>query len=171
MLCSDPYDSSLCSLVHFPQGPFANFLMPPPTLEKKKKVPPNHLPPPALGKQVSQLPSPHFTPFPSASKVEPPAHQAPGFGFSGWWWTQSGCLSWLYRVVSGGWGASLKGPQPFQPWAYLGFSLPSPPCLCVRPTPQSRSAPVIAALPAPLTLTPSLLVSPHHPLSVSALGG
>lgn len=43
-------------------------------------------------------------------------------------------------------GQLLKGPRPFQPWAYLGFP-PLSLCLCVRPLP--RSALVIAAHPPP----------------------
>lgn len=146
----------------FPRGPDANFLPPPLTLEgKKKRSHPTicHLQP--WESRFPSPPSPHFPPFPSASKVKAPAHQAPGFGFSGWWWTQPGGLGWLYRVVSGGWGAPLKGRQPFQPWAYLGFSLPSPPCLSVfPPTPVCPCDCCPPRAPHPHPVSPGVSPSP-----------
>lgn len=72
----------------FPRGPDANFLLPPRTQPSAT---------PSPGKASFPAPSPSFTPSPSDTKAEPLACQAPGFGFSGWWWTQPGphSLPWL----------------------------------------------------------------------------
>lgn len=160
VLCSDPNDSSLCSLVHHTSGTLTPTFYS--SLPLKKWTQPCANPSPQRVFPIPQ--SQHHSLSPQILKLSPLlTNLALGsLGGGGLNLDPSPCHGWLWEVVLGGCGTPLKGSPAVLPWAHSGFSLPSlflcvlPPfclCLCdavVFPT----------HLPRPLSASPGVSASP-----------